>query len=296
LRALRIIALLILGISSLIAACTSDQVAGESGPRLVQDSTLTGATPPATSAASLTPRTPQPATPSTLEVLSPLQVITVEADFVLVTPTLPPSKTPTQTPTVTQTPTQTPTPTVTTTATATLPQFPTSIVIPVTAIIPNPQPIVCDSTWFFIQPRPAGCPLAPPLGSQGVYQSFQNGFMIWVGSQDAIYVYYNDAALPRWQVYRDFFDEGMAESDPAYATSPFPGTWQPRRGFGMLWRSNEIVRSRIGWATLEWEQPYSVQVQTGSDGTIFMNAADGAIFAAIPGGNVWARYAGYVGF
>ncbi|MDX1994930.1 MAG: hypothetical protein SF029_21285 [bacterium] len=241
----------------------------------------------------VTPGTPVP----TLEVNSPLQVATVEADFVLVTPTLPPSKTTTATPTLTQTLTLTPTitPTITVTATATIPQFPTSVVTPVPAVVAQPQNIVCQSTWFFMNPRPESCPLAPPTASGGVYQTFQNGFMIWLGHLDVIYVFYNDSVQPRWQMFPDAFSEGMVEEDPAFRQSPFPNTWQPRRGFGMLWRGNTAVRERIGWATLEWEQPYSLQSQTSPDGTLFISDPSGGVFAAIPGGSNWTRYTALAG-
>lgn len=282
-----------------LTACGSN-VPTRTGPQLVQDVTLGPTVPVATRILSPTPQvtslTAQTNVPLTNEVLSPLQVVTVDAGFVLVTPTLPPSKTPTETPTVTQTPTQTPTPTTTVTATATAPLFPTSVILPVTAMVPVPLPQVCNSTWFFMQPRPANCPLSAPLASQGVYQAFQNGYMIWVGSQGAIYVFYNDAVLPRWQVFRDEFREGMAESDSAYDSAPAGNLWQPRRGFGMLWRNNAAIRSRIGWAVEQWERPFSVQIQTAADGALFISAPDGVVFTAVPGGQIWARYTGTMGF
>ena len=277
-----------------LVGCSADPAPDDSGPRLLRDSTLAATTPVATRVLSVTPQRAV-TLGSTNEALSPLEDITVEADFVLVTPTLPPSKTPTTTPTITPTQTVSPTPTVTVTATATLPTFPTSIVQPVTAVIAAPINQVCDTAWFF-EPRPANCPLAAPTASAGVFQTFQNGYMIWVGSQDAIYVMYNDFTQPRWEVYRDQFDQGMIEDDPAYADSPFPNTWQPRRGFGMLWRNDEAVRNRIGWGTDELEIPFSVQVQTAGDGTFFVSDARNQVFGLTPGGVDWIRYAGYAGF
>lgn len=278
----------------LLMACSADPAPDDGGPRLLRDSTLAPTTPAATRILSVTP--PRAVTlGSTNEVLSPLEDITVQADFVLVTPTLPPSKTPTTTPTITPTQTVSPTPSVTVTATATLPTFPTSIVQPVTAVISAPINQVCDTAWFF-EPRPASCPLAAPTAAAGVFQTFQNGYMIWVGSQDAIYVMYNDYSRPRWEVYRDQFDQGMIEDDPAYANAPVPNTWQPRRGFGMLWRGNEVVRNRIGWAIDELEIPFSVQVQTAGDGTFFVSDAQNHVFGLTPGGVDWVRYAGYAGF
>lgn len=300
---LRLFLLLSVFTSFVLAACGGQaNTRVDSGPRLIgeispqpTETALFGVpSPVATQAiAEMTPTVSTPLAQPTGEVRSPLQVATVEADFVLVTPTLPPTKTPTLTPTITQTPTRTPTPTLTATATATRPQFPTSVVIPVTAVIPQPLPQVCDSTWFFSEPRPPSCPLNPPLTGQGVFQAFQNGYMIWVGAQDAIYVFYNDSAAPRWEVRRDQFNEGMPEADAAYDDAPSPNTWQPRRGFGLLWRTDATIRNRIGWATQEWEQGYSVQVQTAGDGTVFISAADGSVFSAVPGGMLWNRYTGF---
>ena len=113
------------------AACSSAPAQNATGPRLVGESTLAPSEPALPTASSNGRRTPTfdpaaspPATATQpLEVISPLEQVTVDAGFVLVTPTLPPSKTPTTTitPTVTITPSQPVTPTITVTATATAP-------------------------------------------------------------------------------------------------------------------------------------------------------------------------------
>jgi hypothetical protein len=264
------------------AACAPPQ--SVRGPRLVGEVIIT---PTDLLPTRLLSPTPPPVTP---ELPAILQQPTVNADFVLVTPTLPPSKTPTRTPTVTQTPTITLTPTITSTATATAFVLPTSVIIPLTGVAAAPNNQICDSNWFFLQPRPPSCPMAVPNASNGVYQTFQNGTMIWVGSQDAIYVMYNDTLAPKWQVYRDTFEEGMIEQDGAFSSAPAAGLYQPRRGFGMLWRNNEAVRSRIGWATMKDEQPYSVQVQTSRDGTVYVSAPASNLFGLLPGGAGWSLY------
>lgn len=280
----------------LLAACAPRDSQVITGPRLVQESTREPATSVPTLMLSPTVEASQDAlvtpTPVVNEVLSPLQQVTVEADFILVTPTLPPSKTPTGTPSVTPTITTTPTPSMTVTATATIPQFPTSVVVPVTAPVANPLQRVCDSTWFFAEPRPASCPLSEPVTSQGVFQSFQNGFMVWLGSQDMIYVLYNDLQQPRWETYRDPFEENMPHDSPEYREAPTPFLWQPRRGFGLLWRENDAVRERIGWGIVEFERGFSVQVQTSPDGTLFISDPDGGIFSLVPGGQSWERFTG----
>lgn len=278
-------AFVLLLLALLLAACDSRE-GPRTGPLLVGEVTL----PPATDLLPTRYLSPTPVPVGiTPEQVSPLEQITVEADFVIVTPTLPPSKTPTLTPTQSATPTLTRTPTVTVTATATAPFFPTSVIVPVTQVVANPVPLVCDSTWFFIQPAPPSCPLHAPLAQQAVYQRFENGHMIWLGAQDAIYVLYDDFLQPRWQIFRDYFVEGEAEADPAFEPNQ-PGVWQPRRGFGLLWRTSEAVRTRIGRATQQWEQPYSAQVQTGSDGSVFISDTTNGIFALLPRGLNWQRF------
>jgi hypothetical protein len=121
--------------------------------------------------------------------------------------------------------------------------------------------------------------------------------MVWVGSLDEIFVMYSDPnqVMPRWARFRDTFEEGEPESDPAYASPPSSILWQPRRGFGKLWRDDLYkaqVRDRVGWATLEWEQPYSVQFQQGRESaSIFLTRPDGAVFGLHPSGT-WTLHAG----
>lgn len=265
----------------LLAACAPPQ--NRSGPRLLSDISLTRTVMPAMS------ETLVVRTPIIQEAPAVLSLPTLPGDVMVVTPTLPPSKTPTQTPTFTMTPTQTLTPTITTTATATALALPTSVISPIIEIAPLPNVQICDTNWFFLQPRPPSCPLNVPNATNGVYQTFQNGLMVWVMSQDAIYVLYSDTGFPRWQVFRDAFEEGMPETAPEYDTPP-SGVYQPRRGFGMLWRTNPVVRDRIGWATMRDELPYSVQVQTANDGSIFVSTPSQGVLGLLPNGTGWSLF------
>ncbi|MBI5669192.1 MAG: hypothetical protein HZC41_14400 [Chloroflexi bacterium] len=251
----------------LAAACGPEQdIARGSGPVLLRDVTLVPTTPAPTRVLSPTP-SPVSIPVSTSEVKSVLEVVTLESDFVLITPTLPPSKTPTATPTITSTPTRTPP------ARLTLPPLPTLFVQP-TAYIPPPignnvpQPVIggapqaCSTAWFFARPVIQGCPMNPPLVSAGSFQQFQKGFMLWVPKHGAIYVLYDSADPPR----------------------------QPRRGFGLLWRSLADVRQRLGWAVIEWETNFTVQMQTGPDGWIYVSEPRGGVFALAADGSEWKRY------
>jgi hypothetical protein len=263
---------------------------------LLQDVTLAPTTPVATRVLSPTPSPIViPVLTSTLpsELVSPLQVSSLEADFVLVTPTLPPSKTPTVTPT--QSPTFTRTPVVPPTFTpgvliVTAVAQPTiNGLVPIPTAIGNASSSTCTTPWFFTQVQPPSCPPNPPVSSGGSFEQFQKGYMIWIEVQDSIYVLYDSANVPRWQVFNDAFTEDMPDTDPAY-DSPPAYTWQPKRGFGLLWRNQPVVRDRLGWAVIEWETPYDALVQTGTDGMVYINDPRGGVFALTPGGGDWKRY------
>ena len=156
-----------------LSACGAEPT----GPRLVAQNPLEAGEATATTEAMPTlielateqiGPSPFPTSIVTSERLSPANIVTVEADFVIVTPTLPPSKTPTTTPTVTTTPSITPPPTFPVTATATALFFPTPMFTPTFAIVSNPVNELCLTQWQYIQPPPQGCPMFPATVSQGV--------------------------------------------------------------------------------------------------------------------------------
>ncbi|MBL8162103.1 MAG: hypothetical protein JNJ61_08965 [Anaerolineae bacterium] len=260
-----------------LAACDSLRSSGGSAPVLVEDVPLQATTLAPTRVLSATP-SPIVIPVSTSALISPLEVITLEASITLVTPTLPPSRTPTLTPT--QTPFFTPTPRIVPTPFALLP----------TAVLANPpvQPGACTVAWFFSSPVPPNCPLNPPLLSAGAFLQFQNGVMLWVAQQDAIYVLYNSPTAPRWQVFNDTYVEGMADTDPAYNNPP-PANYQPRRGFGLLWRSQPSFQERLGWALTEFETAFTIQVQIAADGSIYISDPLGGVYMLVIGGADWRR-------
>ncbi len=280
-----------------IGACSPERSALNNGPLLVQEVTLAPTTPAPTRSLSATP-SPIVIAVSSVDLTTPMATATSKSSFVLVTPTLPPSKTPTQTPSITPswTPTSTPRPTQPPTATnsvvyitATPFQSGGGLVPIPTAIVMNPQAQVCTTPWFFSGFQPSSCPMNPPLVSSGAFLQFQNGAMIWIGQQDAIYVLYDTVSPPRWQVFNDTFVDGMADTDPAFNNAP-PYTWQPRRGFGLLWRSQQSLRDRLGWAVTEAEIPFTPKVQLGSDGMIFIGDMRGGVYSLSPDSSDWKRY------
>ncbi len=100
-----------------------------------------------------------------------------------------------------------------------------------------------------------------------VEQSFERGFMFWIGHTTAekctdhhafakgsgdIWVAFVNGSIPKgkWLIYTDDWDPtNEPESDPSL--TPPPGLRQPVRGFGKVWRMrlSEADRQTLGWAT-----------------------------------------------
>lgn len=287
--------LIVLLIVCLGACAGGDPFVANDAPRLLADVTLPPQTPTLGRILSPTP-TPEPAQLSTA---TPLPVVTIRAaDVVFTTPTLPPSKTPTLTPTSLPTVTATPPPTITPFTIISIGGSPPAAfsAATATAFVPAGAGVgvvssSCAVAWFFTQPAMSTCPSNAAATSTASYLQLQNGFMFWVGQLDAIYVLYADGIQPRWQVFQDDFADGMPESDPTYDTAP-PATWQPRRGFGKIWREQAGVRDRIGWAVMENEAGFTVQLQTGQDGSVLLTDPRGLVFRLAANGGEWARYGG----
>jgi hypothetical protein len=311
----RVVWFSIIALVGLTACSNISDGSFEDGPRLIREVTVEPITPQPTLPLTSTPAPTQPTLVSV--VLTP-----TDGELDMVTPTLPPTKTPTLTPTLTQTPRFTPTPFVPTsepqaqveqdpilvptfvfddppTAVAFAPQ-PSAISpvgdlsIPAPGLVPaQPQAACSNAQWFFFNPPLPDCPPGPPLVTEGSFQPFEDGFMIWVGAQDAIYVLFISADTPRWQVFPDTYTDGVPEYDPAMnaGISPY-SAWQPRRGFGLIWRTYPDIRERIGWAKSEWEAAYTIQVQTAADGTIYISepAPRSGVFQLRPNGSDWDRY------
>ncbi|GAB4554402.1 MAG: hypothetical protein OHK0023_24480 [Anaerolineae bacterium] len=82
-------------------------------------------------------------------------------------------------------------------------------------------------------------------------QNFQNGYMFWISTRRVLWVLINDPGKPNtgeWRVYQDTFAEGEPEFDPQLIP-PSETLYQPRRGFGKLWRTTPGLRDLLGWAT-----------------------------------------------
>jgi hypothetical protein len=147
-------------------------------------------------------------------------------------------------------------------------------------------PLSCSEPWFF-EPQPSQCAPSPAIVSAEVEQTFERGLMIWVQAQTRVYVLFNDNQKPLWAYYPDEFKDGQPESDPSL--SPPSGLFQPIRGFGLVWRTRERVRERLGWAT-SVEFPFDGMLQgdaTLEGGVMYLRAKNGNILELSDKGASW---------
>jgi len=126
----------------------------------------------------------------------------------------------------------------------------------------------CPDRYFFTTTRDdLECPAAAPQTSPAAEQRFEHGRMIWLESQRRIYVLWGDGQPPApgappdgFLVFDDTWQSGEPESDPTII--PPSGLYQPRRGFGKVWRSWPEVRAGLGWAIAP-EQAFDGVYQRG---------------------------------
>jgi hypothetical protein len=104
-------------------------------------------------------------------------------------------------------------------------------------------------------PRPALFPTDVVAEVQIAEQVFEHGRMFWIRHTQQIWVMQaapDDPKSGDWFCYNDTFVEGEPEVDPAL-TAP-ENMYQPRRGFGKLWRTYPDMQTALGWAlTPEFE-------------------------------------------
>lgn len=96
----------------------------------------------------------------------------------------------------------------------------------------------------------------PPSGERFTFtyiaqQDFERGYMFWISTQRTIWVLSKRSAEDNggeWTVLPDTFLEGEMETDPN--VTPPGGLFQPRRGFGKLWRDRSTgLQTTLGWGT-----------------------------------------------
>jgi hypothetical protein len=125
----------------------------------------------------------------------------------------------------------------------------------------RPRAPTMTPTEAAARPTPDATPTLDPFPTptmgeiQVAEQLFEHGRMFWVQPLSQIWILVvTGEGRGEWHVYPDNFDEGDEEFDPDI--EPPDGLFQPRRGFGKLWRDHDEVRQMMGWAVTPDEFGY----------------------------------------
>lgn len=135
-------------------------------------------------------------------------------------------------------------------------------------------------------PAPAAANTAPtPRVSPAAFQIYEHGYMIWIGDTRTLYVLYygKDTNNGTFESFPEHWEEGMPETDPKLV--PPQGMFQPTRGGGLLWRTNDKVRNGLGWGTFPPLGYMTVVAQQGDN--LWFNGAD-RVFTLV--GNEWHQH------
>jgi len=126
-----------------------------------------------------------------------------------------------------------------------------------------------------------GCPTANEQGVWMGEETFQGGYMFWRQDQNMIYVLYNNGT---WASYADTW----TSAEPEWDTMIFPpsGYYQPKRGFGKVWRNESGVRDNLQWATTE-ERGFFGTLQTYDGGMMLWSNLRGVF--VLYNDNTWTR-------
>jgi hypothetical protein len=191
----------------------------------------------------------------------------------------------------TEGPVPTPTgPTATPTATSVAPTAtPTT---PPGAPTPTPTPPACSitpilgfgqiwNTYPEVRTR-LRCPVEQELNTWSAEETFIGGYMFWRGDLGLIYAVYNGGT---WQSFVDTWTEGDLEWDPTIV--PPAGYYQPKRGFGKVWREQAGVRDKLSWATTE-ERGLGASWQAYQGGLMLWSDVQGTFVLYNDG--TWSKY------
>lgn len=113
-------------------------------------------------------------------------------------------------------------------------------------------------------------------------ETFENGFMYYQKSTGKIYV------LSKTGVQLSTYQNTWVEGDPGgdLVAGPRPNVFQPKRGFGKIWREIAVVQQALGYATAD-ERGYVGKVQYFERGLLIDDPADSLIWALNVLVNVW---------
>jgi hypothetical protein len=120
-----------------------------------------------------------------------------------------------------------------------------------------------------------GPPMTPQRPVPGAVQAFERGRMVYLSDPPAIFALCADPS-PRWARHPDPFAEGQPAGG---GPGPAAGLYEPRRGFGTVWRERPEVRACLGYATTPDEQGATLVVQPFAQGLLLDDPVERAIDA-----------------
>jgi hypothetical protein len=111
-----------------------------------------------------------------------------------------------------------------------------------------------------------GFPTGSGERAPGAYQAFERGALLYQGGgARRIYVFCGDERAGRSfasRLFAPYFPDTWREGDdPGGGPGPTPGLYQPKLGFGKLWRERPDIRDCLGYATTPDETAYTIRVQ-----------------------------------
>ncbi|MBI5957688.1 MAG: hypothetical protein HY866_03065, partial [Chloroflexi bacterium] len=113
--------------------------------------------------------------------------------------------------------------------------------------------VYCPTAFFFGEGD--GCPSSQVIETGAVYQSFENGSMVWRQDTNEVYVFFSDNTAAYF-LERDYANL----PDPQIPEAPPLDRQAPGSGFGKVWANAPGVRAKLGWA-LDVEQGYNTRAQ-----------------------------------
>jgi len=127
-----------------------------------------------------------------------------------------------------------------------------------------------------------GCPVEPEKSTWSAEQTFIGGYMFWREDLLLIYAVYSDGT---WQSFADTWDSTQIEEDPTIV--PPSGYYQPKRGFGKVWREQPGVRDKLSWATAP-ERGFAASWQAFDGGLMLWSDHQG--FFVLYNDGTWSHY------
>jgi hypothetical protein len=141
----------------------------------------------------------------------------------------------------------------------------------------------CTDTFFFVPVQPyfgPPCPAGPAVPIQVTQQSFEHGLMIWMNSEDSVYILYNRDYFPLGAPTVGKYDiagEVMALESGLDGTPP-PGKYRPVHTLGGVWQKYNLSQT-LGWA-LAPELTFTSLIQYNYPGwPFYLRTAEGRILA-----------------